>query len=406
MHRNVTMKKIKMSEQVKEKGKIRTILEKSRKSLLPIFVSHLSSPLLEEEHLPIRNIVERLQALWLLYIQTEALVCVVEGICVASSEGGELSPPVQAVPVDVDESIKSLAKISEEIKIEARELGMVLVDTLKLVESLNFGRRYSEFCSTYQKMCDFVFSILYVGTVSVSAAEEKRVAETEYRAYKCLFLCEKIHDEKSAIEKSWISPSRFPSLKFLYEFCVFSLFELCATYKIAVHCAKQQEMLISGMECAQKTCLDFLSGVVGEFSEVVKSPQEIYGAYSLDKKIYHHKSAIIRRRGAAEDKLKQHKKKLAEINILNWEMGKEAKNIVNMERNCVEKGNLPIKNLFFLFEDIEKNLKKTKSVLASYGKVFGTIKKTYSSELKLFSMRSLDFRHMRAAKMLEGLPAR
>lgn len=79
-------------------------------------------------------------------------------------------------------------------------------------------------------------------------------------------------------------------------------------------------------------------------------------------------------------------------------VGKEVKNIVNMERKITNKMNFSVIDLFSLFEKIQEDIKEIEHKLQSYNRLVTTSKKTLQASARLVSIKSLDFKYF----MLEG----
>ncbi|KAI5190327.1 hypothetical protein NECID01_0919 [Nematocida sp. AWRm77] len=363
-----------------------------RERILPIFVSHMETLDVGEVREPTRHKLEEAQLQWNRFMEEDGRL--------ENMLGAEVFPGknIFSSEEEIAAQVREIRKIASKIQTGVRMLGEDLVKKIAAIQSLCFYQKYSQFDDMYHAVCEFAFGILFINPNELSVEMSNYIDTAAFKLYKCLSGCEKMQDKKVALEKKWIPSSKFAHLKSLFKNCLFSIFEYTMTYKLITKETTEQNSLLRGMEFFREMCEEVVCSLQPVIGSVVEVHFAKYNEYSMDKKILHHEISIMRKRQHVDEVLKKSKAIITEINSLNWSVGREAKNVINMEKACGDQRDLSIKRLFFLFEEIEKNLKKIEGTVYTYSKLVSSVKKAPLSDSKLFSIKSLDFRHT----LLEG----
>lgn len=386
-------------EVAKKRCSLKGLVIQLKEQILPIFVSHFLSLEVEEEHEPVRQQLAQLKSLWGAFLDTsEKLEKLFSQELVV---GGDRRENCRLLSIHV----QAIKKVADKIKREVRELGDALVEKILQLQMRSFPQKYRQFDEAYREVCELAFGLLFVDASGLTGEQAQHLGAAEFKLYRCLASCEKLQERKAAQEKEWIPLVKFPQLKFLFKNCLFSIFEYAISYKLISRRLAEQTKLLAGLEFSQELCRETAQDLQKTLGPLVEAHLVRYNGFPAEKKIRHHELSISRRQRAIGAVLAKQKALMGEINSLNWKVGREAKNVINMEKACADKGDLSIKQLFFLFEDIEKNLKKAEAALYTYTRLVGAVRKAPPSEAKLFSIKSLDFRHLLLAgdlKLFEG----
>ncbi|KAI5185097.1 hypothetical protein NEHOM01_0602 [Nematocida homosporus] len=379
------------------------VLEESKVVVYPVFISYVQRSGLVEEHAPIKTTIEALDDLWNRFQEEESKIATY-----LAAEG--IYEPEQAyveqekiMPV-----VRALQKITELIKEHIRSLGASIAQKIAMVEESVLARRYAEFVKMHNTLYNTAFSVLSVARNVLSVDLMMKIGKIEGNLYSALTLCEKVARSKKELEQKWLPFDRLALLKSLYSHSYFSLAEYLLSYRNVAGTISDQTKILEMLEMALAEggvllrTLEVDLGVGTTFHDSIVA----YQTYNLETQILHHERSISLRRKAIDKCLMEHTSIMGEIDNLNWKVGKEAKNIVNMEKSLLtNKGDVSIKRLFFLFEDLQKNIKKIENTLVMYTKLVGTSKRAPISDTRLFSIKSLDFKYLIVEGDILGLKA-
>ncbi|KAI5181253.1 hypothetical protein NEOKW01_1472 [Nematocida sp. AWRm80] len=380
---------------------VKKTLAEINQQIFPIFLSHTSILNLEPEHNLIKEIIHSLEMLWNTYFQTSNRI---EEECQKIKKDPDNMYLMGITEgIDIEESLKKvnsalegLLQTSEQIKKLIKQLGSLLATKIEKIEQLDFLVKYQGFESIHTEISDLSCIILATNIDKLAPLQKKALIQSEYKMYQCLLLCKKILQQKRTLQAEWIETTRYSQIKRLYTSCLFNIMEYLITYKIVYKTIIEQTSLIEGLEHAIETCTEFITSVNDVIfpKNMLKKGMSGYISSSIEQKIIHHETSIQRRKYNIEIILKDHKNTMAEIDHLNWKVGKEAKNIVNMEKITKDKADISIKRLFFLFEDLGKTLKKIEQTVAQYSKLVSNSKKLPYTKSRLFTIKSLDFNYL------------
>lgn len=351
-------------------------LEKERKELTPVFASYESTIEFSPKHAQIKPVVLELNSLWKNYSEIYREL-------ERNTTGNEV----------LHVSIQDLSKrISEKIK----EIGKAIYSLIDELEGINFQIKYKEFEKAQEGLCQTACSILYIDKNSLSPDLLEELKKVEYSLYKCLTLGQNIAKKKEKLENSWIRTKEYETLKYLYRNCNYNLKEGLKVHKIVTQNIKEQKKIHFEILVAQELNSEFIDSVNNQFmtEQLIVTHSVIYNDLTLENKIQHHELSIYQRRVIIDKILKHHKRIINEIDVINWCVGKEAKNIVNMERTIEGKYDLSMKKLFSLFESSSNKLKEYEITLSQYGKLVTSSKRAESTVNRLFQIKSLDFNYL------------
>ncbi|KAI5191839.1 hypothetical protein NEMIN01_1694 [Nematocida minor] len=351
-------------------------LEKEKQELTPIFASHEDKMDFYPEH----NLIK---------IRAIELVCLWNNYIGVYNEMDRSTGSTEVLSV----SIRDLA-----LRIHARvkELGEVLFYLLEELEDIDFHGKYKDFERTQENLCQTACSILYINKKSLTADLLDILNVVEYSLYKCLTMGQKIAKKKVALEEHWVRPKQYSILKYLYKNCNYNLREYLLVHRLTTRSIAEQKSLLFEVSIAQQLYGDFLMNMKNQFmpSNLMDTHSGIYAGLSVDGKIQHHETSIGQRRSTIDQIIKYHKKIINEIDVINWCVGKEAKNIINMEKTMHGKCDLSMKKLFSLFESSSNRLKEYEVTLSRYAKLVTSSKRSESTVNRLFQIKSLDFNYL------------
>lgn len=361
-------------------------LEKGKQELTPVFVSYKSTLEFHPEHAHIKAAIIELSSLWNSYIELFREL--------ENTSDSELT-----YSIIEDHFVKISCKL--------QEMGMVLYILLDTLESLEFQKKFQEFESFQEKLCNTACLILYINKKVLTKDLLESLGEVEFSLYRCLTLGQKIRKKKTSLESSWIQPKKYEILKYLYRYCKYNLREYLKIYKIATQTIEEQKSVVFEIERAHQMYLDFLKDTTNDFlpGNLIDTYTKNYHELFLEDKIQHHEISISQRRSAIERIIREHKSIINEVDMINWSVGREAKNIINMEKTVEGRGDFSMKKLFLLFESAANRLKEYELILSRYAKLVSASKRLDTSPCRLVQIKSLDFNYLIVEGHLKTLKA-
>lgn len=355
-------------------------LEKEREELTPIFASYETTINFHTEHSLLKSGIIELNCLWKNY--------------------SEIYKEIRKNPSGNEVLRVSIRDVSYRISSRIRELGESLYKLLDELERVDFYSKYKEFEKTQDQLSETACSLMYINKNSLTNDLVEILGKVEYSLYRSLTLGQAIGKKTSSLETNWIHTKQFEILKYLYKNCKYNLRDYLNVHRIATQNITEQKEILFEMSMAQQMNVDFITNMNNQFmaDNLISTHSEIYNELNVEGKIHHHELSIHRRRVGIDRILHYHKRVMDEIDIINWCVGKEAKNIVNMEKTIHGKYDLSMKKLFSLFERSSNKLKEYEITLARYGKLVTSSKRAEPSMNRLFQIKSLDFKYL----MIEG----
>lgn len=355
-------------------------LEKEKTELTPVFASHESKIEFSEEHSLIKSTIVELTCLWKNYSDTLKEI--------RKNPGGN-----EVLKVSIEDISLRIFKL-------LRELGDALYNLLNDLEGINFLTKYKEFEDAQATLCQTACSILHINKNSLTPDLVIILGDIEYLLFKSLTMGQSISKKRMLQEHNWIKQKQYEVLKYLYKNCRYNIREYLNIYKIVSQNIKEQKAILFDISVSNEINADFLDRMSNQFmaENLIAAHNEIYNELSLDGKIQHHELSIYQRRLNIDRIIKYHKRVINEVDIINWCVGKEAKNIVNMEKTMHGRYELSMKKLFSLFESSIGRLKEYEETLSRYSKLASSSKRAEISENRLFQIKSLNFNYL----ILEG----
>ncbi|KAI5137132.1 hypothetical protein NEAUS06_2121 [Nematocida ausubeli] len=284
----------------------------------------------------------------------------------------------------------------EQITCKLSELGEVLFTLLDELELVQFMQKYNDFEKVQEKICISACSIMALNRKALTSDLLVSLGQVEYTLYKCLTEGQKIAGLKGIHEQGWIDPKQYGILKYLYRYCKYSLKDYLHMYKLVTVTIHQQKNVIFNMETVQQMYSSFVRETISHFmpGNLMDTHYNIYNELVIEEKIQHHEFSISQRRTGIDMIIEYLKRIIHEVDIINWSVGKEAKNIINMEKSVHGKSDLSMKKLFSLFEGACTKLKEYEAMLFKYSKLTVASKKSSSFPNRLVQIKALDFNYL------------
>ncbi|KAI5168044.1 hypothetical protein NEIRO03_2373 [Nematocida sp. AWRm78] len=352
------------------------ILEKQKQELTPVFASYESKLEFFPENGHIKASVIELNCLWNNYLA--------------------LWEELQKNEGERELVCNSLQNHFTQISCKISEIGGILFALIDELESIQFQRKFAEFNKMQEKICMTACSILSLNRKSLTVDLLGSLSDVEYSLYKCLTEGQKVSKTKSIQQTNWIDPKQYGILKYLYRFCKYSIKDYLTVHKIVTQSMHQQRSVLFTIHMVQQMYTSFVKETTNHFmpGNLIDTHTNIYNELSIEEKIHHHESSIARRRATIDIIIEYHKRIIHDVDTINWNVGKEAKNIVNMEKSIHGKSDLSMKKLFSLFESASVKLKEYEVTLFKYAKLTMASKKSDSYNSRLIQIKALDFNYL------------
>ncbi|KAH9386556.1 uncharacterized protein NEMAJ01_1452 [Nematocida major] len=360
-------------------------IERGKKELTPVFVSHENKLEFYVEHHQIKPRIVELSSLWNSYI--------------------ELFREFQETLEEDERLEKAIEDCFEEINIKLQNVGEILFLLLDELESVKFHQKFMEFEKIQDDLCTTACSILYINKGLLTTNLLETLGEVEFSLYRCLTLGQKVTKAKKNMEINWIHPTQYEILKYLYKNCRYNLREYLIVYKNVLQSVEEQKTIMFDMGMAEQLYSGFLESTAKNFlpGNLIETHAKNYNEKSLEDKIRHHEESISQRKCTIDQVIWQHKRIIGEIDQMNWNAGKEAKNIINMEKSVDRRGDFSMKKMFSLFESASNRLKEYEIALSRFSKLVARSKKSESTANRLLQIKSLDFNYLIVEGNLKNL---
>ncbi|KAI5173128.1 hypothetical protein NEFER03_2097 [Nematocida sp. LUAm3] len=373
-----------------KKEEIEQRIKRTKQFMLPIFVSQAQVRISEELPKDIKSILETLLTHWSVYQKNLRRILT---LLSSSSIKKEELKEIEEFSLHLENSI-------EEVEERMYILGRKIIEKLIQLEKILLEEKTKSFNGIHQEVCKSSFILLFTTKHKVDRETLKVIYDALNRVYSSLLLCEGVRQGLIDNKPKWIPTQSIFLYKELYSHCFFNLHEYLTLYKTVEQAIDEQNKVVIRIDKTNKICSEFLvyflSAING--NAVIISNIEIYERFPIEEKIMHHEENIIERKKEIESLLEKEKRLIYEINRLSYIVGKEVKNIVNMERKITSKKNFSVIDLFSLFERIQDNIKEIEHKLHTYNRLVITSKKTIQISARLVAIKSLDFKYF----MLEG----
>lgn len=384
------------------------VLVESKSVVLPVFVSYLDNIKLDEEHADIKTTVCIMNDLWQNYQKT---VQGIENNLLARKrqENMEEICDINTIATkeiykkqqeEMEELLRSLNRITNDVKKYVKVLGCSIDNKISIFEKSFLNQRMNEFIEIRDKVCKSIFYVLNIDAANLSSETREILSGIESKLYTCFLKCECANEKRFFLEKSWIPLHKYALLKSLYTHAYFNIQEYLLVYKRTEIAIRGQNNIMDLIEEAidrSKDALLTLKQTLVNVPILMKKQIE-YKKKTPEEQVIYHESSILQKKETIEEHLARHKSAMQHIDHLNWEVGKEVKNIKNIEIKKPFKKDMSIKKLFSLLESLQASLKKIEYDFVSANKLVVNAKKSITIQNHLFSIKSLNFKYF----MMQG----